>query len=401
MGKPAARISDLHSCPDHGGGPIITGQPDVLIGGLPAARLSDLAECPDSPPDTIAEGEPSVLIGGLPAAHIDHKMAHGGVIVSGCASVLIGDQCGNAEEAKAARFKCRMEQIAAAKDMLEQMPPGTERDALQAATDRFERNNMAVEYARLSASAYKPGEAPTGWNNISNDPEALAKYGLTPDDLKIPDSNFSAQVYEPDPAVFGDNMKPAVAFKGTQNMEDWGNNASQAFNADSPYYRQAVNIGSLVNRQGADVVFTGHSLGGGMASAASSASGLPGYTFNAAGLNANTVTHYGGAAHDSNISAYRVSGEILTALQEQSVGSTIVGALLGSIFGGLPGALAGALAKIGLSALLPDAVGTPFLLPGSGDPLARHGIDQAINGIEGQKAADQAVLAKATGKSCP
>ncbi|MDR2990721.1 MAG: PAAR domain-containing protein [Burkholderiaceae bacterium] len=90
MGQPAARISDLHGCPVHVGGPIFTGQPNVLIGGLPAARKTDLALCPESPPDRIAEGEPTVLIGGKPAARIGDNMAHGGVVVTGCPTVFIG-----------------------------------------------------------------------------------------------------------------------------------------------------------------------------------------------------------------------------------------------------------------------------------------------------------------------
>ncbi|MDR2990726.1 MAG: PAAR domain-containing protein [Burkholderiaceae bacterium] len=102
MGQPAARISDLHGCPVHVGGPIFTGQPNVLIGGLPAARKTDLALCPESPPDRIAEGEPTVLIGSKPAARIGDNMAHGGVVVTGCPTVLIGSNAGQclAEAAK-------------------------------------------------------------------------------------------------------------------------------------------------------------------------------------------------------------------------------------------------------------------------------------------------------------
>ena len=104
------------------------------------------------------------------------------------------------------RWQCRQGQIAAAKDLSNHMPPGPERSKLDAAINRFERNNVAVEHARLSDAVYRPGEAPTGWNNISNDPQALARYGLTPQDLQKPGSNFGAQMYEPDPAVFGTDI---------------------------------------------------------------------------------------------------------------------------------------------------------------------------------------------------
>jgi uncharacterized Zn-binding protein involved in type VI secretion len=62
----------------------------VLIGGLPAARVTDLATCV-GPPDTIIIGSPTVLIGGLMAARIGDQTAHGGVIILGCPTVMIGD----------------------------------------------------------------------------------------------------------------------------------------------------------------------------------------------------------------------------------------------------------------------------------------------------------------------
>jgi uncharacterized Zn-binding protein involved in type VI secretion len=68
-GQPAARLSDMHTCPmvtvlvPHVGGPISLGSVTVLIGGLPAARMGDLAVCV-GPPDTIAAGCMTVLIGG-------------------------------------------------------------------------------------------------------------------------------------------------------------------------------------------------------------------------------------------------------------------------------------------------------------------------------------------------
>lgn len=92
---PAARLTDLHTCPQvtgivpHVGGPISApGAPTVLIGGLPAARMSDIAICV-GPSDSIVKGSTKVLIGGLPAARVGDSTAHGGVIVLGCFTVLI------------------------------------------------------------------------------------------------------------------------------------------------------------------------------------------------------------------------------------------------------------------------------------------------------------------------
>ena len=93
---PAARLTDMHTCPmttgpvPHVGGPITgPGCPTVLISKLPAARVGDLLTCV-GPPDTIAKGSATVLIGGMPAARMGDLTAHGGTIVLGCPTVIIG-----------------------------------------------------------------------------------------------------------------------------------------------------------------------------------------------------------------------------------------------------------------------------------------------------------------------
>ena len=93
---PAARMSDMHVCPmvtgvvPHVGGPISPpGCPTVLIQGLPAARMGDMVICV-GPPDTIAKGSATVMIGGMPAARMGDMTAHGGNIVLGCFTVMIG-----------------------------------------------------------------------------------------------------------------------------------------------------------------------------------------------------------------------------------------------------------------------------------------------------------------------
>lgn len=92
----AARVTDMHVCPlvngtvPHVGGPVLpAGCPTVFIGGMPAARVGDMCVCV-GPPDVIAMGSSSVLIGGMPAARLGDTTAHGGTIVAGCATVIIG-----------------------------------------------------------------------------------------------------------------------------------------------------------------------------------------------------------------------------------------------------------------------------------------------------------------------
>lgn len=97
MGMPAARATDMHVCPmvnpgpvPHVGGPILPpGCPTVLIAGLPAAHIGSQAVCV-GPTDVIVVGSPTVLVGKMPAARLGDATAHGGVIVAGCPTVLIG-----------------------------------------------------------------------------------------------------------------------------------------------------------------------------------------------------------------------------------------------------------------------------------------------------------------------
>ena len=94
---PAARVTDMHTCPmvtgvvPHVGGPILPpGCPTVLIGMMPAARVGDMLTCV-GPPDVIIKGSPTVLIGSMMAARLGDNTAHGGVIVVGCPTVMIGE----------------------------------------------------------------------------------------------------------------------------------------------------------------------------------------------------------------------------------------------------------------------------------------------------------------------
>ena len=70
MSKPAARMGD----PTAHGGVIVVGIPTVLIGGQPAARLGDMHVCP-----MVTPGTP-------PIPHV------GGPVNLGSATVLIGGQ---------------------------------------------------------------------------------------------------------------------------------------------------------------------------------------------------------------------------------------------------------------------------------------------------------------------
>lgn len=96
---PAARLNDMHTCPmvtpgvppiPHVGGPISgPGAPTVLIGSMPAAVVGDMAVCV-GPPDSIVKGSATVMVASKPAARLGDTTAHGGAIVLGLPTVMIG-----------------------------------------------------------------------------------------------------------------------------------------------------------------------------------------------------------------------------------------------------------------------------------------------------------------------
>jgi len=241
-----------------------------------------------------------------------------------------------------------------------------------------------VENARVAKAVYlkydpdAPAELkapPPGFLDPSDD--EIASLGLTPDDLAPKGSDFRAAVYKKDPVVWGDDPKPPydVVFRGsTLAPEDWQNNFAQNANNESSYYKKATLIGNAIaNADATDQVqLVGHSLGGGLASAAQGGSGATATTFNAAGLNPKTVARYSAitdrtAAEPDKILAYHVDGEVVTKTQES-----------------------------GLTQYFSHpAPGVREITPATSDALSaedRHGMNEVIGSIEKQKTADEATL---------
>jgi uncharacterized Zn-binding protein involved in type VI secretion len=74
----------------HVGGPIVgPGAATVLIAGLPASVLGDSCVCV-GPPDSTVKGSATVLITGKPAVRLGDTTAHGGSVVLGAPTVMIG-----------------------------------------------------------------------------------------------------------------------------------------------------------------------------------------------------------------------------------------------------------------------------------------------------------------------
>lgn len=142
---------------------------------------------------------------------------------------------------------------------------------------------------------------------------------------EIPNSDFKSEVYKKADGSY------VVAFKGTtfSSTEDWNNNIQQGMGNKSKYYTRAMRISAQIadSTDSANIEYVGHSLGGGLASAAAAVSGAPATTFNAAGLNDKTLAEVGFVSNPDNINAYTVKGDILSSLQDNAsvVASTAAG----------------------------------------------------------------------------
>ena len=196
-------------------------------------------------------------------------------------------------------------------------------------------------------SANESGTPPTGWLRVSEmltdarrgelnrlmpeltgiNNEQLREY------LKPDSSGFRAEIYLPDPEILGPGYKPTVAFKGSSGpimmsngerretvAEDFaGTNGPQTIGLKTDFYDRAMRLAFDLQQAGVSVDYTGHSLGGGMTSAAVAVSGERGFTLNAAPLHPETALRFARENPgvqiyntDTLITAYQVQGEILS-----------------------------------------------------------------------------------------
>lgn len=197
---------------------------------------------------------------------------------------------------------------------------------------------------------------------------------------------ISARVYKK--TLPSGQTEYVVGYRGTQTGADWKQNLQQGSGFGSDSYDRAKRLANIVDAKsvqtGNPVSFTGHSLGGGMASAASAVTGRPASTFNAAGLNANTI---GGAYPNppTPVNAYFTPTDPLSALQDNRSG--VLGGTT-SAAGAIP--YVGKALQLGLNAWLGvnEAKGTPVLPKAYGDrklipfPEGRTPPDLSVAGIK-------------------
>jgi uncharacterized Zn-binding protein involved in type VI secretion len=272
-------------------GQLTLGSRDVFINGRPATMaIRSTGQCRQhSGLRTVVSGSRTVSINQREAARVSDTLDCGALILEGSPDVRIG-----------------------------QGPPPSTCDLLRA--DATKIAQFLVEAQAAQAVYDPPGERtpPPGYRNAT--PEDLRRLNLTEAMLEHPIDPSSGEPSEFRAGVFVNNATgaPLVAFKGTTmtSASDWGQNFAQGLGMDAFYYNHSQRIGRKVinaaGGAGTKTRFVGHSLGGGMASAAARSSGLPATTFNAAGLRSNTVSN----ALPSEIDGVYLDGEILRASQE-------------------------------------------------------------------------------------
>ena len=290
------------------------------------------------------------------------------------------------------RYELRQELLSASADIPE----------LASARERLEFNNDNILRAEAAQYVYQVDEV--NRYNLENQfkdgfvPKAIPAHpdltvrapdslGLSQDDFTKLESGFGAVVLES--SVSGETM---LTFRGTTSGVDWKNNVQQGMGRESEQYTQAMDLADLVNEAtSGGFVNVGHSLGGGLASAAVGVTEVPGYTFNSAGLHPKTISRREDSLSFEEtgalIQSQAVKGDVLTLAQSRGVKALVTG-LAAKVVGPV-GAFITGMGFAGLN-WLPKASGSLSTLPSieGGSPLARHGMDQVIQGIEAQKQED-------------
>lgn len=270
----------------------------------------------------------------------------------------------------------------------------------------------ALEMAHLADDTYNltPSDPVPGSNGFKRlDPDNPADAKILKEFLGTQDpkamlepekSDFRARVYV---RGSGANAEYVVGYRGTQTGKDWRQNGKQGAGAHSQHYEKAMMISDAASAYAKDkkvaLTFTGHSLGGGMASAASVATPpphYPAYTFNAAGLHANTVGGF--PSPPAPVSAYFSPTDILNTVQDNRE-LALAGIVKGvASFGPIGKALSLPLSawlgtnEVSGTPVLPRAYGTRKPLPLPDDPNAIPDVwKPTLNPLAMLKNAGQAV----------
>ena len=238
-----------------------------------------------------------------------------------------------------------LETVRAEREAQEQLVSDLRGAGKSAQADKLASGYHAQRMADLAEDVYESargeGKPPAGWTRASEHPEQLQAMApqLTKQqivEMLHPDkSGYRAEIYLPDKSVLGEDAKPVLVFKGSTGMivdpaarggrresasEDFlSNNIPQGLGLKTDYYDRAMAAAVLLKDQpGFKFEMAGHSLAGGMASAAAAVTGVETTTFNAAGLHPKTAQRFaqenGLTTYNprDSVQAFQVGGEMLT-----------------------------------------------------------------------------------------
>ena len=176
-----------------------------------------------------------------------------------------------------------------------------------------------VAERRQASQEPLPHDLPDGWSRISND--ELTANGIDVDDLHNRKSGFDAGFYR------GPEGQVVLTFCGTDQARDWASNLGQGVGLPTKQYEDAMELARKAKSAfGPELVLSGHSLGGGLASAAAVVTNTPAVTYNSAGVNSFTFIREKmdpaaarAVAANGLVRSYNVENELLTHLQEGSL----------------------------------------------------------------------------------
>ncbi|WFQ81367.1 phospholipase [Xenorhabdus sp. SF857] len=156
------------------------------------------------------------------------------------------------------------------------------------ANDIAGKHSQRVDYALtlVTRDVYRQTSLGIG-DYVRLSDEDLSRAGIDPDTLNDYSTGFQAGVYQ-------NKGLYIVSFTGSNELQDFMVSIRQKLGYNEKQYNQAVELAhKALEVFGENVIFTGHSLGGGLATVAALATGKPAVIYNSVSVSDATLKHMG------------------------------------------------------------------------------------------------------------